>query len=69
MRWWRVKDPQFFLPQVKLASRFKGWLKAWLTAEAPELLARVPAKAWAVPWGADIQAVSLGEAALKYLAA
>ena len=24
LRWLRVKDPQFFLPQVKLAARFKG---------------------------------------------
>jgi len=69
LRWLRVQDPQFFLPQVKLASRFKGRLKAWLQAEAPELLARVPAKAWALKWVADIQAVGSGEAALKYLAA
>jgi hypothetical protein len=30
LRWVRVKDPAFFLPQVKLAARFKGRLKAWL---------------------------------------
>lgn len=69
LRWLRVKDPAFFLPQVKLASRFKGRLKAWLTTAAPELLARVPAKAWALRWVADIQAVGSGTAALKYLAA
>ena len=69
LRWLRVQDPQFFLPQAKLASRFKGRLKAWLQAAAPELLARVPAKAWAIRWVADIQAVGSGEAALKYLAA
>jgi hypothetical protein len=69
LRWLRVKDPQFLLPQVKLAARFKGRLKAWLQAEHPELSARVPAKVWRVKWVADIQAVGSGEAALQYLAA
>ena len=68
LRWLRVKDPQFFLPQVKLAARFKGRLKAWLKAEHPELLAAVPAKVWWMKWVPDIQAVGSGEAALKYLA-
>lgn len=68
LRWRRVQDAQFFLPQVKLASRFKGRLKTWLAGAAPELLARVPAKAWAIQWVADIQAVGSGAAALKYLA-
>jgi len=63
-----VKDPQFFLPQVKLAARFKGRLKAWLKAEQPELLKSVPAKVWWVKWVADVQPVGSGEAALKYLA-
>jgi len=69
LRWVRVKDPQFFLPQVKLAARFKGRLKAWLTGEAPALLAAVPVKVWWIKWVADIQPVGSGEAALKYLAA
>ena len=69
LRWVRVKDPQFFLPQVKLAARFKGRLKAWLKAEQPALLQAVPAKVWWVKWVADIQPVGSGEAALKYLAA
>ena len=68
LRWVRVPDPQFFLPQVKLAARFKGRLKAWLQAEQPELFARVPAKVWWVKWVADLQPVGSGEAALKYLA-
>ena len=69
LRWVRVKDPQFFLPQVKLAARFKGRLKAWLKDEQPDLLARVPAKVWWIKWVADLQPVGSGEAALKYLAA
>ena len=69
LRWVRVNDPQFFLPQVKLAARFKGRLKAWLQAEHPDLFGQVPAKVWWVKWVADVQPVGSGEAALKYLAA
>lgn len=68
LRWLRVKDAQFFLPQVKLAARFKGRLKAWLKTHEPKLLQAVPPKVWWVKWVADIQAVGSGEAALKYLA-
>ena len=69
LRWLRVPDPQFFLPQGKLAARFKGRLKAWLQAEQPDRFAQVPAKVWWMKWVADIQPVGSGEAALKYLAA
>jgi hypothetical protein len=68
LRWLRVKDAQFFLPQVKLAARFKGRLKAWLQAHEPELFQQVPPQVWWRKWVADIQAVGSGEAALKYLA-
>ncbi len=68
-RWVRVKDAEFLLPQVKLAARFKGRLKAWLKQEEPELFQRVPAKVWWLKWVADVQAVGSGAAALKYLAA
>ena len=68
LRWVRVQDPQFFLPQVKLAARFKGRLKAWLKQHQPALCQRVPAKVWWRQWVADIQPVGSGEAALKYLA-
>ena len=68
LRWVRVKDPQFLLPQVKLAARFKGRLKAWLKAQQPELIKAVPAKVWWLKWVADVQPVGSGEAALKYLA-
>ncbi|MFA6047133.1 MAG: transposase [Phycisphaerales bacterium] len=69
LRWVRVKDREFLVPQVKLAARFKGRLKAWLQAEQPELFQAVPARVWWVKWVADVQPVGSGEAALKYLAA
>ena len=69
LRWLRVQDPQFLLPQAKLAARFKGRLKAWLQRDQPELLASVPAKVWWQKWVTDVQPVGSGEAALKYLAA
>ena len=69
LRWVRVKDPQFLVPQAKLAARFKGRLKAWLKKHEPDLLAKVPAKVWWMKWVADVQPVGSGEAALKYLAA
>ena len=69
LRWVRVAKPEFFLPQVKLAARFKGRIKAWLMEHEPELYAQVPAKVWWRKWVADIQPVGSGEAALKYLAA
>lgn len=69
LRWLRVKDSQFFLPQMKLAARFKGRLKAWLQQAEPELRKAVPTKVWWVKWVADVQPVGSGQAALKYLAA
>ena len=68
LRWVRVKDAEFLVPQVKLAARFKGRLKEWLQAEQPELFKAVPEKVWWLKWVADVQAVGSGEAALKYLA-
>jgi len=69
LRWVRVKDPQFLVPQMKLAARFKGRLQAWLQQHEPELFKAVPTKVWWLKWVADIQPVGSGEAALKYLAA
>jgi len=68
LRWVRVKDREFLVPQMKLAARFKGRLKAWLRGEHPKLFQQVPAKVWWVKWVADVQPVGSGEAALKYLA-
>jgi hypothetical protein len=69
LRWVRVKDDQFLVPQVKLVARFKGRLKAWLKLHEPKLYQQVPAKVWWLKWVADVQPVGSGEAALKYLAA
>jgi hypothetical protein len=69
LRWLRVKNREFLVPQQKLAARFKGRLKAWLKKEHPDLFAQVPAKVWWMKWVADVQPVGTGEAALKYLAA
>jgi hypothetical protein len=69
LRWKRLKNPEFFLPQNRLAARFKGRLKAWLQKDHPELLAQVPAQVWWRDWVPDVQAVGSGAAALKYLAA
>jgi hypothetical protein len=68
LRWLRVKDARFLFPQVKLAARFKGRLKAWLQEHQPELFPAVPEKVWWINWVADIQPVGSGEVALKYLA-
>jgi hypothetical protein len=68
LRWVRVPDDQFLVPQAKLAARFKGRLKVWLKGKDPELFQSVPAKVWWRKWVADVQAVGCGEAALKYLA-
>ena len=68
LRWLRVPNAEFLVPQVKLAARFKGRLKTWLKEHAPELFRQVPAKVWWMKWVADVQPVGSGEAALKYLA-
>jgi hypothetical protein len=68
LRWVRVKDAEFLVPQVKLAARLKGRLKEWLKADEPELFKAVPEKVWWMKWVADVQPVGSGEAALKYLA-
>ena len=68
LRWLRVPNGEFLVPQVKLAARFKGRLKAWLKQEQPELFAAVPASVWWRKWVVDVQPVGSGEAALKYLA-
>ncbi len=64
----RFKDPNYFLPQNRLAARLKGRLKTWLKSQHPQLLAQVPAKVWWRDWVPDLQAVGSGAAALKYLA-
>jgi hypothetical protein len=62
LRWVRVPKDEFLVPQVKLAARFKGRLKAWLRQEQPTLFRAVPAKVWWMKWVADVQPVGSGEA-------
>jgi hypothetical protein len=69
LHWRRVKDADYFLPQEKLAARFKSRLKTWLQTEHPGLLKLVPSKVWWLKWVVDVQPVGSGAAALKYLAA
>jgi hypothetical protein len=69
LRWKRVADSQFFLPQRALAARFKNRLRRWLEAEHQEVLRQIPARAWKQSWVVDAQPVGRGHVALRYLAA
>lgn len=69
LRWKRVADSQFFLPQAALAARFRNRLRQWLEGEHQQLLKRIPARAWRTPWVVDVQPVGRGQTALRYLAA
>lgn len=67
LRWIRLKDPQFLLPEKVLSRRARNLFRAALQAR-PELLAKVPAVVWKKEWIVNTQAVGSGEHALKYLA-
>jgi hypothetical protein len=69
LRWKRVKDPQFFLPQKVLAARFKNRLRQWLEKNHPELLKQIPARAWSADWVVDVQPAGRGQTVVRYLAA
>ena len=69
LRWKRVSDPQFFLPQAVLAARFRNRLRQRLAAEHPPLLRAIPARVWKQKWVVDVQPVGRGTTALRYLAA
>jgi hypothetical protein len=69
LRWKRVNDPDFFLPQAVLAARFKNRLRQHLEQHHNDLLRRIPARAWRVKWVVDVQPVGRGTTALRYLAA
>ena len=69
LRWKRVADPQFLLPQRALAARFKNRLRQWLERQHQDLLRQIPAPAWRTAWVVDVQPVGRGHTALKYLAA
>ena len=67
--WKRVADAQFFLPTRVLAARLRNRLRQHLEREHPDLLKRIPARAWRQPWVVDVQPVGRGQSALRYLAA
>ena len=69
LRWKRVADARFLLPQRALAARFRNRLRQWLEREEPELLRAIPARAWRAEWVVDVQPVGRGHTALRYLAA
>lgn len=66
LRWVRLKNPDFFLPQKVLSRRFRQRFKLWLHSTHPDL--KLPPKIWAKEWVVDVQAVGSGKKALEYLA-
>jgi len=67
LRWCRPKSPDFFLPQIVLAARFRSRLKAALLGQPNA--GQIPALVWRQKWVVDVQPAGGGEAALKYLSA
>ncbi len=67
LRWCRPPSPEFFLPQPRLAARFRTRLRAALVGR-PDA-ASLPASLWRVKWVVDVQPAGSGQTALKYLAA
>ncbi len=67
MRWLRLKDPKFLLPEKVLSRRTRNLFRTALAAR-PELLAQVPPVVWKKEWIVHTQAVGSGERALGYLA-
>ncbi len=68
LRWIRLQDPKFLLPQRVLSRRVRSLFHHALQAR-PELLARVPAAVWQKEWIVNTQPVGSGEKALGYLGA
>ena len=68
LRWIRLKDPQFLLPQRVLGRRARSLFRTALQAR-PELFAQVPAAAWRKEWIVNTQPAGTGEKALGYLGA
>lgn len=67
LRWRRPQSPDFFLPQIVLAARFRNRLKTALQKQ-PDFR-QVPAAVWKQKWVVDVQPAGSGEGALKYLSA
>ena len=66
-RTWVATRPKFLLPVKALSDHFRTCFKEQLTAQAPDVIARLPAKAWRQRWVMHSQAAGSGEAALGYL--
>ena len=66
LRWIRLKNPQYLLPEKVLSRRVRSLFRRALQAR-PEL--PVPAAAWRKEWIVNTQPVGSGEKALAYLAA
>ena len=69
LRWMRPPSPDYFLPQIVLAARFRNRLKESLLKKCPEAFQQIPASVWRQKWVVDVQPVGSGQAALKYLSA
>lgn len=67
LRWCRPPSPDFFLPQIVLAARFRSRLGAALQGQPDS--AQIAAWVWRQEWVVDVQPVGSGETALKYLSA
>lgn len=69
LRWIRLKDPNFLLPERVLSRRVRNRFRLTLQPQRPDLFARVPAAVWRTEWVVNTQPVGSGEKALRYLAA
>jgi hypothetical protein len=69
LRWLRLKNPKYLLPENVLGRRVRSLFGKELRAQRPELFARAPAAAWNKEWVVNTQPVGSGEKALGYLAA
>ncbi|MCX8092114.1 MAG: transposase [Verrucomicrobiae bacterium] len=69
LRWIRLKDPNFLLPERVLSRRTQNLFRTQLQAQRPDLFAQVPAAVWRVEWVVNTRPVGSGERALGYLAA
>lgn len=67
LRWCHPPSPDFFLPQRRLAARFRSRVKEVLSElPAPP---SIPRSVWRQKWVVDVQPAGSGQTALKYLAA
>ena len=67
LRWIRLRDSQFLLPEKVLSRRVRGLLQKQLRAQRPELFSQVPPACWRKEWIVNTQPVGSGEKALSYL--